>query len=284
MTGEAIMSRAPAIVNRADPGHSGLRPDLPREQNGFMPRFRPWGPDHCAALALTAMCAYGLAHVVRRAPARAAAWAVRLGLAAGLLGLAGFELLRGWREGWLRAADVLPLQLCDAALVLAVIALLLRNRTAALLLYFWAGAGTLLAMLTPDLPYGFPSADFVIFFGLHGLALTAAAVAVFGLDLVPARGAWWRAFLVTLAYAGVVALANLALDTNFMYLRAKPAQPTLLDHFGPWPLYLLAAAGLALLLFRLLDLPLAALRRSSPPSVVPPGNATPLTVHGPPGV
>lgn len=230
-----------------------------------MPPFRPWGPDHCLALALTALCAYGLARVVRSGPATGTGWAVRLGLVAGLLGLAGCELWRGFSEGWLRLAEALPLHLCDAALVLAVIALVLRNRTAALLLYFWTAAGTLLAMLTPDLRYGFPSPDFLVFFGLHGLALSAAAVAVLGLGLVPAEGAWWRAFLLTLAYAGSVALANLVLDTNFMYLRAKPAQPTLLDTFGAWPNYLLGAALLALVLFRLLDLPLAALRRRLAP-------------------
>jgi hypothetical integral membrane protein (TIGR02206 family) len=116
-------------------------------------------------------------------------------------------------------------------------------------------------MLTPDLPYGFPSPDFLVFFGLHGLAVASAAVAVFGLALVPSPGAWWRAFLLTLVYAACVALANLALGTNFMYLRARPSQPTLLDHFGPWPAYLFGAGALALLLFRVLDLPLAALRR-----------------------
>lgn len=230
-----------------------------------MPPFQAWGTDHCLALGLTGLGAWGLARLVRRAPAGAASFSVRLGLVAGLLGLAGFELSRGFREGWLRLAEALPLHLCDAALVLAVIALLLRNRTAALLLYFWTAAGTLLAMLTPDLRYGFPSPDFLVFFGLHGLALSAAVVAVFGLGLVPAQGAWWRAFLLTLAYAGCVALANLALDTNFMYLRARPAQPTLLDHFGPWPWYLLGAALLALALFRLLDLPLAILRRGAAP-------------------
>lgn len=225
-----------------------------------MPRFQPWGLDHLGALLATAGLAVALSRLVRRAPGGRAALGVRLGLALAILGLAGFELQRGFGEGWLRLRDALPLQLCDAALVLAALALLLRSRAAALLLYFWAGAGTLLAMATPDLAYGFPAFDFLVFFGLHGLTVVAAAVCVFGLGLVPARGAWWRAFLLTVAYATLVALTNLGLGTNFMYLRAKPAEATLLDHFGPWPVYVVVSGLLGLLLFRLLDLPLQRLR------------------------
>ena len=69
-----------------------------------------------------------------------------------------------------------------------------------------------------------------------------------------------RAFLVTLAWAALAALANLVLGTNFMYLRHKPASATLLDHFGPWPVYLLVAAGLAAALFWLLERPFVARR------------------------
>jgi hypothetical integral membrane protein (TIGR02206 family) len=110
-------------------------------------------------------------------------------------------------------------------------------------------------MLTPDVAYGFPSLWFVAFFGLHGLVVITAALAVFGLGLRPRRGAARRAFLTTLGWAAVAGLANLALGTNFMYLRHKPATPTLLDHFGPWPVYLLVAAALAAALFWLLAWP-----------------------------
>jgi uncharacterized membrane protein YwaF len=38
-------------------------------------------------------------------------------------------------------------------------------------------------------------------------------------------------------------------------LRAKPAEPTPLDWFGPWPLYLVVAALIGLALFHLLMTP-----------------------------
>jgi hypothetical integral membrane protein (TIGR02206 family) len=150
---------------------------------------------------------------------------------------------------------VLPLELCDAAMVLAVVTLLAPRRATAEVVYFWAGSGTLLAMLTPELPWSFPRWEFVVFFGLHGLVLVAALVLVFGLGLRPRPGAPWRAFGITAGWAAFVGIVNLALGTNFMYLRHKPLVATPLDWMGPWPVYIATGAAVALVLFHLLSLP-----------------------------
>lgn len=222
--------------------------------------FRLFGPDHLAALALTLALAAGAVALVRRDRRGRAALAIRALLALALAGLLVAELGTAARQGWLTWTMLLPLELCDAALLLALLVLWRQPRWAAELLWFWAGAGTLLAMLTPDVGEGFPSLWFVAFFGLHGLVVVSAAVAVFGLGLRPRPGAAGRAFLITLGWALVAGLANLALGTNFMYLRQKPGTPTLLDHFGPWPIYLLVSAALAAALFWLLAWPFAARR------------------------
>jgi hypothetical integral membrane protein (TIGR02206 family) len=191
--------------------------------------------------------------LVRARPALAAL--VRWELAAGILALLAFELQVAAREGWLGWKTVLPLELCDAALVLAVVTLLRPRRAPAEIVYFWAGSGTLLAMLTPELPWGFPRWEFVVFFGLHGLVLVAALVLVFGLDLRPGPGAPWRMLAVTASWAALASVVNLLLGTNFMYLRHKPTVATPLDWMGPWPIYIGVCGVVALVLFHLLALP-----------------------------
>jgi hypothetical integral membrane protein (TIGR02206 family) len=219
-----------------------------------MPPFVPLGLDHLGALALTAVLAIGAARSVRRA-SRGTALAIRCAIATLLATTAAVEVGRGAAEGWLTVEALLPLHLCDAALLLAIVGLLWPRAWLAELLYFWTFGGTSFAMLLPDLPVGFPRWEFAAFFTLHGLVIVAAATLVFGLGLTPRRGAALRVFAVTNGYALVVAVVNLALDANYLYLRAKPANPTLLDWFGPWPVYILAADAAALAVYWLLALP-----------------------------
>jgi hypothetical integral membrane protein (TIGR02206 family) len=217
--------------------------------------FEPYGLAHLTALCLPIGAGIALARQIRARPEGRAALAVRIGLAGAIILLAGWVLLEAAREGWLSLELVLPLHLCDFALLLAVYALLTRSRPVAEVLWFWASAGTILAMLTPDVSRGFPDPQFLVFFGLHGLVVMAAIVLVFGFGLRPAAGAARRVFLLTAAYAAVVGLVNAVLGTNYLFLCRKPANPTLLDAFGPWPVYIAVAAALAFVLFQLLGLP-----------------------------
>ncbi len=218
-----------------------------------LPPFVPFGVAHLGALVSVALLALLLVLLVRARPRVAPA--VRWALAAGIVSLVAFELAVGAREGWLGWRAVLPLELCDAALVLAVATLVAPRRAAAEVVYFWAGSGTLLAMLTPELPRSFPRWEFVVFFGLHGLVLVAALVLVFGLGFRPRPGAPWRVFVITARWAAFVGVADVALGTNYMYLRRKPAVGTPLDWMGPWPVYIGVAAVVALAAFLVLASP-----------------------------
>jgi hypothetical integral membrane protein (TIGR02206 family) len=219
-----------------------------------MPPFKLFGCAHIATLLLVALATVLAAVLYRNAPNGRTRSIVRASLVVSLVALVAFQYSRAAIEGWL-SAELLPLHLCDAAVVLAVISLTTGNRSAAELLYFWAGAGTSLAILTPDLSMGFPRWEFLLYFAHHGLVIVSSAVLTFGMGLTPRPGAVRRVFLVTNAYVMIAALVNALLGTNFLYLRHKPEPPTLLDAFGPWPFYLVVCEAAALTLFFLLKLP-----------------------------
>lgn len=151
--------------------------------------------------------------------------------------------------------DFLPFELCDLAIFVAAYALVTRGPLASEVAWFWALSGTVLAMITPDVAGGFPEWRWVAYFTMHGAVVVSAVVLTVGLGRRPRPGAPWRVFGWTAAYAAAVALFDLATGANFLYLRHKPAQPTMLDGFGPWPLYIAVEALIGIVAFHLLMLP-----------------------------
>lgn len=211
--------------------------------------------DRLLALAATGVGAAALTALARRDPGGRGATAARITLATFLLGGVLAYVAVEWRTGRLSVWNFLPLHLCDFAIFVAAWALAVRSRAAAELIWFWGMAGSSLAMITPDVAGGFPDWRWLAYYALHGGVVASAVLLVFGLGLAPRRGAPWRVFGWTLAYAAGVAAVDAATGANFLYLRAKPPGPTLLDAFGPWPFYIAVAALVALALFLLLDLP-----------------------------
>lgn len=213
--------------------------------------------EHIFALAVIVTAAIAAALVPRRWPSRWTKPACR-SLA---VALAVFEV--SW---WIYVAaggvegstfvDSLPLQLCDAAIVVAALALWTRRQVLIEVTYFWALAGSVQALLTPDLPQHFPSFPYWQYYLAHGGVVVAALFLVAGLGLRPRRFAAVRVAVITVFYVACVGLIDSVTGTNYMYLRAKPPSPTLLDIMGPWPWYIGGAAVIALVLFAALEAPL----------------------------
>jgi hypothetical integral membrane protein (TIGR02206 family) len=224
--------------------------------------FVLFGPDHLVALGLTALVAVLLVMAIRRDRSRRASRIVGPAFAALIAGAIAVYVGWLWRAGTLDLKDILPLHLCDLLLVIAMVALFSRRPLPSELLYYWGGAGTLMALLTPDVRWGFPHERFVVFFGFHAVVVIAAAIVTFGYGAIPRPGSVWRVYLFTNAYALVVFLVNRAWGTNYLFLSRKPRGATLLDWFGPWPWYILVADVVALGLFLLLEVPWRAVARS----------------------
>jgi hypothetical integral membrane protein (TIGR02206 family) len=149
----------------------------------------------------------------------------------------------------------LPLQLCDVTLWMSALACLTLAPPVVEFAYFGGVAGAGMAVLTPDLWSPWPTYPAIYFFVAHGGIVLAVSALVFG-RISPLRpGAVWRAFAILVGYAALVGAVNAVAGTNFMYLCRKPKGASLLDSLGPWPMYLIAGAAVALALFWLLWIP-----------------------------
>jgi hypothetical integral membrane protein (TIGR02206 family) len=215
-----------------------------------------WSAGHLGALAATAL---GAALRIAGARRRGGGWSAHARTALALLMLGGFvgeQIVYAARGDW--SAEVnLPLQLTDAVTLVSVVALWRPAPQLVELTYFWALSASLQALITPDLGYDAPDLLYLTYVATHGGAVAAACLLVFGERRAPRPGAVARAYVITAAFALCAAVATIATGGNYMFLRRKPARGSLLDVLGPWPLYILAGAALALLLF----IALAALAR-----------------------
>jgi len=161
----------------------------------------------------------------------------------------------GWDSGMRRFVDFLPLHLCDVATFMVIVACLTRSASLIRITYFFALAGTLQAILTPDIRVNFPEPRFISFFVSHSGIVISALYLTLGLRVYPDWRSLLQAFLWLQGYAMVAFASNMLLGTNFGYLASKPANPSILDFFGPWPWYILVLEAVALVKFALLLLP-----------------------------
>lgn len=188
---------------------------------------------------------------------RRGAWRFRV---ARLIGLALAGDAAAWiigrsLSGTWSAATHLPLALCDVALLVAAFSCWWRAPLAVELTYFWGLAGTLQAVITPDLSAAFPHAVLFEYVVGHLAIVWAALYLVVGLGCRPRPHAVRRVFAVTAGYTALVGLVDATTGADYMFLRKLPGHPSLLDLLGPWPYYIGSSALVALALFWLLDSP-----------------------------
>jgi UMF1 family MFS transporter len=218
--------------------------------------------EHLSVLAATLVLCVAAAVVPRRRPD--AGWHVHGARILAVVLVVNELMIRvvilAW-DDWDWATD-LPLQLSDAALVASAVALWLPRPPplAYELTFFWAFTATLQAVLTPDLQQGPDHYFFWAFFIAHSGVLVAVAYLTWGrrMDLRP--GAVKRALLVSAGWTAIAATGCLLSGGNYMFLREPPPDGSILDLFGPWPWYVLAAGAIAVAAF----LVAARLRRCDP--------------------
>lgn len=140
----------------------------------------------------------------------------------------------------------LPFQLCRFSNIVVILMLNYRRDFWFQIIYFWTVTAVLQASLAPDMQQDFPHFYFFRFFIGHTGMILAIVYAWIVYGMRPTLIGFRNAFIATNLYALFTILLNLAIGSNYFYTLAKPATASPLDHFGPWPWYILVCEILLL--------------------------------------
>ncbi len=223
------------------------------------PPLQQFGAAHLCAIFLTLFIPVVFAIAFRRTKSVALDRFVRFSLATLLIGnYIGYVGYR-WQHGYGNWREMLPMQLCDWTMVAVLVALLKEKRELWLeVAYFWGIGGSMQAIITPNLQFGFPDFRFFSFFLDHGAIVIGIIYLMLSRRFRPVLASVWR----TLFWSEVYLVVALALDqitgVNYGFLLHKPEAASLLSLLSDWrPLYILQMNLVAFFFFAVLYAPFA---------------------------
>ena len=213
--------------------------------------FHAFSLQHVITLVILSLLCVLLVWIIGKIRGTERKWVGRI-IGCVLIVYAAVFYIQQYVAGFLSWEYSLPIELCNLVLAACILSLFQPGRLRYEITYFWGLGGTTQALITPDLAYGFPSWDFVLFFWSHGAMLLGIVFLIAGTRFRPDRKSIVRMMIALNSYAIAVGAIDRAMGWNYGYLCRKPAVPSLLDYLGPWPWYLVSLEGVALLTFLLL--------------------------------
>jgi len=220
--------------------------------------FHAWGPAHITAILLTIGLPFVLALIVHRTKSGRLERSICFAISALLLINYCAYLVVARHFGVSAWQKMLPMQLCDWAMIVIIGALWTGNRRWLEVAYFWGIGGTLQAIITPNLQFGFPDLRFISFFVAHSGIIIGIVFLTLIYGFRPRAIGIVRTFLWTEVYFVVAFTTDLLTGENYGFLLHPPEAASLLSFLSDSrPLYLLELHGLAFLFFCALYAPFA---------------------------
>jgi hypothetical integral membrane protein (TIGR02206 family) len=218
-----------------------------------------FGPAHLCVIFLTLALPIAFAITFRFYKSATLDRAVRWFLASCLIAnYIGYVVYR-WQHGYIDWREMLPMQLCDWTMIAVVVALLKENRKPWIeVAYFWGIGGSLQAIFTPNLQFGFPDFRFFTFFLDHGAIVAGIIYLMLSRRFRPTLTSVWRVLLWSEIYLAVALVIDQVTGVNYGFLLHKPQAASLLSLLSDWrPLYILQINLVAIFFFALLYAPFA---------------------------
>lgn len=148
--------------------------------------------------------------------------------------------------------DSLPLELCSVSLFVSIMLLLTGNRHLIDFVVFAGIGGALQALATPVLDMDFPHFRFFHFFYTHAGIIVTGLYFVWVKGYEPTFKGVWKTMLIINALLPFIIAVNWLFDGNYMFLRMKPQNGSLLDFLGPYPWYILSLEAVAFIIFTII--------------------------------
>ena len=158
-------------------------------------------------------------------------------------------------DGTFTIQEELPLHLCRLLALFYPLIIWFKVEKWINAFYFLVFAGTLQAVLTPDLEFGPMHYSYFLYFIMHNTLLLLPFLTVYLLKMIPDIKDLKFAFFAGNVYMASTLIINFVLGSNYFYTLHKPPGKSLLDLMGPWPVYIIVAEILALILFVIAWLP-----------------------------
>ena len=222
------------------------------------PQFQPYGLPHLTVIFLTIVLPFGLAAMVRRRKSHRGENVI-IGVLTGVLVLNYVVYLIFIRShGVVDWRQMLPMQMCDWGMVVVIVAMWTGNRRWFEVAYFWGIGGTLQAVLTPNLRFGFPDWRFISFFTSHCGIIVGVIFLMLTRRYRPYPMSIVRVWLWSEFYFVITFVVDQLTGFNYGFLLHKPEAFSILSLLSDSrPLYLLQMHGVALLFFLVLYAPFA---------------------------
>src|SRR6059058_1230266 len=222
------------------------------------PEFHPYGLPHLSVVFFTIVLPFALASVVRRTKSQRIENLIIAALSAVLISNYVVYLIFVRSHGVVDWRQMLPMQMCDWGMVVVIVALWTGSQRWFEVAYFWGIGGTLQAVLTPNLRFGFPDLRFISFFTSHSGIIIGVVFLMLIRRYRPYPMSIVRVFLWSEFYFVVTLIADELTGFNYGFLLHKPEAFSVLNFLSDSrPLYLVEMHGVALLFFLGLYAPFA---------------------------
>src|SRR6266487_3778951 len=220
--------------------------------------FQAYGAAHLTVIFLTIALPFLFAAIVRRTKSTRLERVIIASVSALLILNYAVYLVLVRNVGVMSWEQMLPLQLCDWGMAVVIVAMWSGNQRWFEVAYFWGIGGTLQAVLTPNLRFGFPDFRFFSFFLSHSGIIIGVIFLMLTRRYRPRPMSILRVFAWSEFYFVVTMIADQLTGFNYGFLLHKPEAFSILNFLSDSrPLYLLEMHGVALLFFLGLYAPFA---------------------------